>query len=53
MPFTADETAINERFSQYGKITNIKVLMNNGKSRGCAFVEFAKASEAKKALAED
>jgi len=51
MSFKMDENAINDQFSTYGEITNIKILMNpQGQSKGCAFVQFAKASDAKKAL---
>jgi RNA recognition motif-containing protein len=51
MAFSTDENALRKQFSKYGQITNIKVLMNpQGKSKGCAFVAFASASSAQKAL---
>jgi RNA recognition motif-containing protein len=46
MSFDTDENAVSNHFSQYGEITNIKLLSANGRSKGCGFVEFSKPAEA-------
>lgn len=38
-----------DRFSKYGTITNLKCPSFQGRSKGIAFVEFAKPADAKKA----
>lgn len=50
LSFNASEDTLMERFSQYGKVTNVKLPMANGRSKGIAFVEFAKPADAQKAL---
>ena len=37
-------------FGKYGKMTKCKLVQQNGRSRGIAFVEYESASAAKKAL---
>ena len=50
MAFSTGEDALREQFSQHGTVTNIKILMANGRSKGCAFVAFSNAAEAKAAM---
>jgi nucleolin len=50
LAFTTDENTINELFSQYGTVTNVKVPQQMGKPKGFAFVEFATHKEAKAAV---
>jgi nucleolin len=52
MAFTTSEDALREQFEQHGEVTNIKILTQGpgGRSKGCAFVQFANAADAQKAL---
>lgn len=49
----ADEKAIEDHFSQYGKISEVSILKkSNGKMVGCAFVQYNTKIEALKAIKE-
>lgn len=53
LSFKADEKAIEDHFSQYGKISEVSILKkNNGKMVGCAFVQYNTKIEALKAIKE-
>lgn len=53
LSFKADEKAIEEHFSQYGKISEVSILKKkDGKMVGCAFVQFSMKKEALKAIKE-
>lgn len=53
LSFQTTEDGVRARFKKYGNITNVKVPSFQGRSKGIAFVEFAKPADAKKALAEN
>ncbi len=53
LPWSADDAALNEMFSQFGEITSARVMSDKftGRSRGFGFVEFANEADAQKAVA--
>jgi len=52
MPYSATDQSIEDYFSKYGKIKNVKLLKDKmGRSKGIAFVKFDTNAEATKALA--
>lgn len=53
LPWSIDQDGLAEGFSEYGTVTNVKILTNKqtGKPSGLAFVAFENRSQAKKALA--
>jgi len=51
MPWSANEDSLTERFSKYGTVNAVKMLLNEqGKSRGIAFIKMATNSAAEKAV---
>lgn len=53
LSFKVDEKAIEDHFSQYGKISEVSILKkSNGKMMGCAFVQYNTKIEALKAIKE-
>jgi nucleolin len=51
VPYTADEASIDDFFSKYGKVVNVKLLKDKmGRSKGIAFVKFETSVLATKAL---
>ena len=51
LSFNVDENMLHGIFSKYGTMTKCKLVMKDGQSRGIAFIEYEKHSEAAKALA--
>ncbi|XP_053083576.1 polyadenylate-binding protein 1 [Pangasianodon hypophthalmus] len=49
---SVDDECLRMEFSRFGTITNAKVMMENGRSRGFGFVHFASSQEAMKARKE-
>ena len=43
LPFSVDNTRLEEEFARFGQIVSAKVIMdrNSGRSRGYGFVEFS------------
>ena len=54
LPYSADQKALEETFSQCGTVDSANVIMDRdtGKSRGFGFVEMSSDSEAQKAIEE-
>jgi len=52
LAYQTGETDLQDYFSQAGAVTSVNLMMDKmtGKSRGFAFVEFASADEANKAV---
>ena len=51
VPYSVDESGIDDYFSKYGKVVNVKLLKDKmGRSKGIAFVKFENSSQATKAL---
>ncbi|MEI7729575.1 MAG: RNA-binding protein [Verrucomicrobiota bacterium] len=52
LAFQTGENDLRELFSKVGPLTSVNLMVDkfNGKSRGFAFVEFASAEDAKKAV---
>lgn len=52
LPYTVEEDRINEAFSQYGEVTDVKLIRDRetGRSKGFAFVTFSSADSAESAL---
>ena len=51
LPYSATEDTIEEMFAKYGKVTNVKLLKDNGgRSKGIAFVKFDDSAQATKGL---
>ncbi len=52
LPYTADETLIQETFSQSGTVESVKLITDRdtGRSKGFAFIEMASDSEADAAI---
>lgn len=55
LSWSTNENSLRKFFSNYGAINNVKLLMNRetGKSRGLAFVEFSKRSEAQAVINDE
>lgn len=54
LSFDIDEDALAKIFGKYGTMSKCKLVQQNGRSRGIAFIEYEKASSAQKAKdAED
>lgn len=55
LPYSVDETQLKSLFSTYGDITEVTVIKDRdtGRSKGFAFVTFASAESASKALELD
>lgn len=51
--FETTEDSLWAHFEQYGELIKCSIPQKNGRSSGIAFVEFTKAKDANKALAED
>jgi len=54
LAFTVTENELREKFSPYGELTEVTVIMDNysGRSKGFGFVTFADDEAAKKAISE-
>ncbi len=52
LSYQADEQSLDELFSQYGEIRNIRVMTDRetGRPRGFGFVEMANAEDGQKAI---
>ena len=50
--YRTEEQELKKHFAQYGKINEVKIIKNNrtGRSKGYAFIRYASANEAEKAL---
>ena len=55
LSFQTGEGDLQEYFAQAGTVTSVNLMLDkmSGKSRGFAFVEFATAAEAQKAINKD
>ncbi|MGA1839481.1 MAG: RNA recognition motif domain-containing protein [bacterium] len=55
LPYTIDEAKLEEVFSAYGDMDEIKLIRDRdtGRSRGFAFITFATQQAAEKALEQD
>jgi heterogeneous nuclear ribonucleoprotein A1/A3 len=54
--YKTDEQGLQEAFSRFGKIINLRIVRNNddeGSSRGFGFITFSTSEEAQAALAMD
>ena len=47
-----DDDMLRKKFTCFGKITSVKVMMENGRSKGFGFVCFSNAEEASRAIIE-
>jgi nucleolin len=54
LSWSTDENTLGEFFSRYGAINKVKILYDkiSGRSKGCAFIEFATREQAQKAIDE-
>ncbi len=54
LSYQTSEMDLQDYFAQAGVVTSVNLMIDKmtGKSRGCAFVEFATPEEAKKAVEE-
>jgi RNA recognition motif-containing protein len=54
LAFTVTEKDLREKFSEYGELTEVTIIMDrmSGRSKGFAFVTFANDENAKKAISE-
>jgi RNA recognition motif-containing protein len=54
LPYQTAENDLQDYFAQAGTVTSVNLMMDKmtGKSRGFAFIEFASAEEANKAVEE-
>ncbi|OGO94234.1 MAG: hypothetical protein A3F41_03280 [Coxiella sp. RIFCSPHIGHO2_12_FULL_44_14] len=52
LPYRIDENILKDHFAQYGDIQTVKVVRNfrTGQSKGYAFITYANAKQATKAL---
>ena len=50
--FSTKEEQLREHFGQIGKLTKVKIVYQNGRSKGKAFVEYADQESANQAVAE-
>lgn len=50
LSYDVDEDDLNKIFGKYGTMTKCKLIQQNGRSRGIAFVEYDNAASAKKAV---
>jgi heterogeneous nuclear ribonucleoprotein A1/A3 len=55
LPYTIDESKLEEIFSAYGDLDEVKLIRDRdtGRSRGFAFITFATQHAAEKALEQD
>lgn len=55
LPYSCDESQLDEIFSGYGKLEDVKLIRDRetGRSKGFAFVTFADEQEAESALEKD
>lgn len=53
LSFDIDEEALGEIFGKYGTMTKCKLVQQNGRSRGIAFVEYENADSARKAISSE
>ena len=55
LPYTVDESQLNEIFSSYGDIDEVKLIRDRetGRSKGFAFITFATQHAAEKALEQN
>lgn len=53
LPFETTDTKLNEIFSQYGEIVDLKLIIDRytGQSKGIAFIEYATQEQAAEAMA--
>lgn len=54
LPYSADQQALEEKFSQCGKVESVNVITDRdtGRSKGFGFVEMSTDAEAQKAIEE-
>lgn len=50
LSYDVDDDALSTIFGKYGTMTKCKLVQQNGRSRGIAFVEYENASSARKAI---
>jgi nucleolin len=50
LSYDIDEDMLAKIFGKYGKMSKCKLIQQNGRSRGIAFIEYESAASAKKAL---
>lgn len=55
LPFSSDESDLQQAFEQFGEIDEIRVITDRetGRSRGFAFITFAESDNANSALTMD
>lgn len=53
LPYSATEQALTERFAEHGTVDSVKIITDRdtGQSKGFAFVEMSRDSEASSAIA--
>jgi RNA recognition motif-containing protein len=54
LPYSVNRESLQEMFSKYGEVTDVFIVKDRetGRPRGFAFVTFAEAADADKAIAE-
>ena len=52
LSFDTTEDGLRDHFGQFGELTKVKLIQSHGRSKGLAFIEFAKRADAQKALDE-
>ena len=52
LPFSVTDASLNSNFSEFGRVSSAKVMMDRetGRAKGFAFVEMASAEEAQAAI---
>jgi len=52
LPYSVTEEDLNEKFAEYGEVTSVNLISDkfSGQSKGFAFVEMAKQSDAEEAI---
>jgi len=53
LSYDIDEDALADIFGKYGKMAKCKLVQQNGRSRGIAFVEYENAESAQKAISAE
>lgn len=53
LSFNVDEDWLRSHFEKHGELTKVKLIQKDGRSRGIAFVEYARPEDAAKALSEN